>query len=106
MLLVDATDCESCQIILAFGVESGHLRRLPSDQGTSGPVTSFGDASDDLFDLIRADLARGEIVQEKQGLSSLADDVVYALGYQVDAYRIVAIGHEGHLQFGSHAVSA
>ena len=52
------------------------------------------------------ELARGEVVEEEEGLRALDDDVVHAHGHEVDADRVVSVREEGDLELGAHAVGA
>ena len=86
------------------GVKARHLRRLSADQCASGLRAPLGDALHDGGHDILVELAGCKIIQEKQWLGSLNDNVVDAHGHQVDADRVVHAALNGDLQLCADAV--
>ena len=104
--LLHHADAETGQVVLAFGVEPGQLRRFAADEGTAGPDASFGDAGDDLLAFLGAQLAGREVVEEDERLGPADHHVVDAHRHQIDADRLVPAALEGDLQLGADAVGA
>ena len=97
-------DRETGDVEIAGSVNAGHLRRLSADQCAAGLRAPLGDASQDGRHDVLVELAGREIVQEKQRLSALDDNVVDAHRDQVDADRVIDAALGGDLQLGADAV--
>ena len=87
---LDDTDGKSGQIIVAWLVHAGHLRRLTADQRTIGGAAAIGDAGDDRPRHLAIETRSREVIQEKQWLGAMDDQIVYAHGHQVDPDGVVA----------------
>ena len=85
MLAVDDANDESREIVLAGRVEPGHFRRLAADQRAAGFATGPAHAVHELLDHLRLKLAHRQIVQKKQRLGALHEDVVHAVIDEVAA---------------------
>ena len=85
-------------------VHAGHLGGLAADQRAAGLAAAVGDAGDDFRGGLHVELAGGVIVEEKQGLGALHDEVVHRHGDEVDADAVVAPGLDGDAELGAHAV--
>jgi hypothetical protein len=105
-LLFHHADAEARQVVLALRVHARHFRGLAADQRAAGLLAAFGDAADHLRRHAPVELAAGEIVEEKQRLGALHENVVHAHRHQVDADGVVAAEHEGELELGAHAIGA
>ncbi len=103
---LDDADDEAGDVVLAVGVEPGHLRRLAADERAGVFTASAGDAGNDLLGDIGRKPAGREVVEEEQRLRPLHEDVVHAVVHQVGADRIVPAGHERHLELRAHTVGA
>src|ERR1700733_3647162 len=95
---------KASDVEIASGVEARHLRRLAADQRASGLRASLGDALHDRRHDVLVELAGCKIIQEKQWLGALNDNVVDAHGHQVDADRVVHAALNGDLQLCADAV--
>src|SRR5580704_17353400 len=92
-------DREAGDVEIARGVKTGHLRRLSADQSTSRLRAPLRDALDHRRRHVLVEFAGSKIIQEKQRLSALDDDVVDAHRHEVNADRVVeaALDRELHL---------
>ena len=77
-----------------------------ADQGTACLYTAFTHSLDNLLNHLRHVLSAGDIVQEKQGFRTAADNVVHTHGHTVDADGVVPVHQKGYFQLRAHAVGA
>ena len=105
-VLLNDTDAESSEVVLALRIHAGHFGRFAADQGTAGHFATFGDALDDVRGDLLVELAASEIVEEEERLGALHQHVVHAHRDEVDADGAVAMEGEGELQLRAHAVGA
>jgi hypothetical protein len=98
------TDRKACEVIVVLGVEPRHLRRLAADQRAACKSAAIGNTLDDVDAGLRRELAGGEIVEKKQRLRALYDDVVDTHRDQIDADGGVLAGLDGDLHLGADAV--
>ncbi len=84
---LDRADDEARNVVFAVSVEAWHLRGLSTDQGA--PVLPAGprDAADDLLGNIRGQPSRREVVEEKQRLGSLDENVIDAMIHEIARQR-------------------
>ena len=66
---LDRADGEAGEIVVALGIEPGHLRRLAADQRATGLPAALGDAGDDGPAVLDLQPPRREIVEEEQRLA-------------------------------------
>jgi len=104
LVRLDDADTETHQLVVPFSVESGHLGRLPSQQGASGILAALHDTFDELPARLDVDRTCGDVVKEKEGFGALYDDVVDGHGDKVDADRVVSFHHPGDVELGPYAV--
>jgi hypothetical protein len=97
---------EAGQVVFAGGIEARHLGGFAAEQGAAALAAAIGDALHHLGHGLRAELAGGDVVQEKQGLGAAGDHVVDAHRHQVDAHGVVAAVGLGQLQLGAHPITA
>jgi hypothetical protein len=95
---------ESGQIVLARGVEPGHFRGLPADQGAGVRFTPARHTGDYVGGDLRVELAYREIVEEEERRRALNHDVVDAVIHQILADRVVPAGLESDLQLGADSI--
>src|SRR6185503_1742349 len=90
---------EARDIEIASGVKTRHLRRLSTDQRTSRLRAPFCDALHDSSRRVFVKLAGSKIIQEKQRLGALNDNVVDAHRHQVNADGVIkaALDRDLHL---------
>ena len=67
------------------------LGGLAAEQRAAGVPAAVGDPGDDLGDLLRHDLADGDVVEQEQRLGAAGDQVVDDHRDQVDARRVVDV---------------
>ncbi len=97
---------ESGQIVFARAVHAGHFRRFSTHQRGAGELAAAGDAADNRGRDVHVQMSRGVIVQEEQRLGAANHHIVGAHGDQIDADAVVALGLDGELELGAHAVGA
>ena len=91
---------------MARRVHAGHLGGLSADERAAGLAAALGDAGDDLLGLGRAELARGEVVEEEEGLCAADHHVVHTHGDEVDADGVVPLEPLREQELGADAVGA
>ena len=89
--LVHHAHGEARDVVVLRGHDAGVLGGLAADQGAAGLDAALRHAGDDGGDLLRLVFADGDVVQEKEGPGSAADDVVDAHGHTVDSDGIVFV---------------
>ena len=104
LVAVDRAHDEAGQIVLAVGIEAGHLRGFAADQHATVGVAGLGQPGDHVLGHLGIQLAGGQVVQKKERRSALHGDVVDAVVHQVGAHGVVQAQREGDLQLGAHAV--
>ena len=104
--LFDRADGEAGQVVFTGRVHAGHLGRFAADQRATSQFATARHALDDSGRGGHVELAAGEIIEEKQRLGALHQDVIDAHRDQVDADRVVPVQLERQLQLGAHAVGA
>ena len=80
------------------------LRHLAAEQRAPRGATTFGDAGDELVDLLGDEAADRDVVEEEQRLRALGRDVVDRHGDAVDADRVASIGQARDQRLGADAV--
>ena len=97
-------DREAREVEIPPRVEPRHFRRLAADQRAAGLDAARRNAPDDGRALARIELAGREIVEEKQRLRALNDDIVDAHGDEVDPDRLEYPALDSDLDLGADAV--
>ena len=97
-------DGKARQIKIAAVIHPRHFRRLTADQGTARCLTSRRNAVDNARGLFDIQLARGKIIQKKQRLGPLTDQIVDAHRHQINADRINVAGINRNAQLGANAI--
>ena len=87
---IDDADDEAGDVVFAFAVEAGHLRRLAAEQRAAVLTARSGDAADDRLRNRGRQSAGRQVVEEEQRLGALHQDVVDAVVDEVAADRVVA----------------
>ena len=67
-------------------------------------AASFGDALHHLVERLGGQLSGREIIQKKQRLCALRDQIVHAHGDKIDADGVMNAGGRGHFQLGADAI--
>mmetsp|Transcript_23490 Transcript_23490/g.41358 ORF Transcript_23490/g.41358 Transcript_23490/m.41358 type:complete len:278 (+) Transcript_23490:2707-3540(+) len=97
-------DAETGQIKITRRVHPRHFRCFTTNQGAARGGTALGDAFDDAGGLFQFQLAGGEIVEEKQRLRPLADQIIDAHGHQIDADAVHVARVDGDAQLCAHPI--
>src|SRR5262249_13478523 len=100
----DDTDREADEVELSRVHHAGMLGHLAAEQRAARAPAAFGDARDQLVDLLRDDLADRDVVEEEQGLRALGRDVVDRHGDTVDADRVAPAREPRDERFGADTV--
>src|SRR6185436_13520795 len=98
------SDDEARQVVIRWGVQSGHFGRLPADERAAVLAASGGDPRYDGFNDRWIELAEGHVVEEEQRNRALHEDVVYAVVYEIAPNRVVPIRVDGNLDLGAHTI--
>ena len=104
--LLDRTDRKTREIVFAIGIHVGHLGGFAADQRAAGLFAACRNSADHACSGIDIEPSAGEIVEKKQRLGALHQDVVDAHRHQIDAYRVMAPERKGHPQLGADPVGA
>src|SRR6185437_2828046 len=97
-------DREAGEVIFAGRIHARHLGRLAADQRTARVAAGLRDALEHRLGDPGFELARREIIEKKQRLCALNDEIVDAHRDQVDADRVVPAGVLRDLELGADAV--
>ena len=103
---VDDPDDEAGDVVLALGVEAGHLGRLAAEERAARLPAAARQPLDDLGDDLRLEPAGRDVVEEEERARPLDQDVVDAVRHQVVADRPVDSRGEGDLELGPDSVAA
>jgi len=95
---------KSGKIIVSGLVKPWHFGCFPADEGTSCLVASSGNTLNNLLCHLIIQGSHGQIIQKKQGLCSLDNDVVDTHGHKVNTNGVMLAHLDGYLQLGSHTV--
>ena len=103
---LDHAHREAGQVVVAGGVDVGHLGGLAAQQRTIGERAAVGHAADDLLHLRGVDPVHADVVQEHQRLGALHDQVVDVHRHAVLTDGVVDAEVGGELDLGADAVAA
>ena len=93
------------QVHLSNTQLAGVFGQLATEDGAPCLPAAVGDAGHDGGDGVRVKLPPQLVVKEEERLGTLAHEVVYAHGHQVDADGVQPPGLDGYGQLGADAVS-
>ena len=91
------TDDEAREIVFARRIKAGHLRGFSADERAAGFAAGAAHALDELLDDLWIHFSQGEIVEEKERLGALHQNVVDAVIDEVAANR--RVHPHGHSDF-------
>src|SRR5215469_5371284 len=91
-------DDKSCYVVLAVGVEAGHLGGLSADQSATVLAASVRQTGDDFLGDLRIEFSAGKIVEKEKRSSALHGNIVHTVVHQITADRVVQIHLEGYFQ--------
>ncbi len=101
---LDHADGEAHQVELARLHDPGVLGHLPTQQGGADLPAPLGHPAHQIGDLGRVHGTGRDVVEEEEGLGTLAHQVVHAHGHQVDADGVEAPGRLRHHRLGADPV--
>jgi hypothetical protein len=104
IVALDGTDGKAREIEPARRIDPGHFRRLAADQGAIGERAALGDAGHQGRCRLHLELAGGQVIEKKQRLRPLHDEVVDAHRDQIDAQRVVPAQCLGEQELGADPV--
>src|SRR5687767_3702145 len=80
------------------------LGGFAADQYAARLPATVGDAANHSLGDTDVEFAANEIIQEKQRLSTLGQNIVDTHGHQIDAYCLMNTGRESNLKLGADTV--
>src|SRR6266849_5003341 len=106
LALIRHADNEAGKIVLASGIEAGHLRGFAADECAAVMPAGFSDAFHNLLRNLRLKRSGGQIVHEEQRRGALHGNVIHAVIHQIATHGVMDVHHESQLQLGAHAIHA
>ena len=103
-IALGGADRETGEVVFARRIHARHLRRLAADQRAARVAAGLRDAFQHRLGDPGFEFARREIIEKKQRLSALNDEIVDAHRDEVDADRVVPAGGLRDLELGADAV--
>jgi hypothetical protein len=97
-------DGKARKVIVACSVHARHFRRFTANQGSARHLAAIGNTSDHIGGRVDIQRAGCKIVEEKQRLSALNNQIVDAHGNKIDPDGAVLAGFNRDLQLGANAV--
>lgn len=104
LVALDDADGEAREVEVPGHIHAGHLGGLTADQGAARFAAGSGDAGDHLRRLVHIEPAGRIVIEEKERLGSLHDEIVDAHGDQIDAHRFEAASFDSEFELGPDAV--
>ncbi|MNJ47952.1 hypothetical protein D3C77_431300 [compost metagenome] len=95
---------EPGNIILALGVHAWHFCGFATDQGAARLTAAICNSGHNRLDLGRNYFIAGEVVQEKERLRPLNDNVIDAHRHRVNPDRIMLVHRKSDFQLRSDAI--
>ncbi len=103
-LLLDDTDDRPGDVVVARLIKARHLRRLAAEKREPELPAGFRHSRDHRRGDVGIELPHGEVVEEKERVRPLDQDVVDAVGDEVVADTLVPTRRNRDLELGSDAV--
>ena len=97
---------EARQVVFAIGIHARHLGCFTADQRAARLFTAAGNTAHHTRGGIHIQPATSEVVQKKQRLGALHQNVIDAHGDQINAHGVMTIEGEREFELGAHAVGA
>ena len=89
VIALDCSNTEAREVVVAFRIHARHLGGLAADQSTTSLPASFSNRSNHRRGYLIVQLPRRIIIEEKQRLGALDDEIVSAHRNEVDAYAVM-----------------
>ncbi len=103
-LALDRADAEAGEVVIALGIHPRHLGGLAADQRAAGLAAALGDRGDHTLGDGGIELSACIIIEEKQRLGALDDQIVGAHRDQIDPDPVVPPALDRELELGADAV--
>ena len=103
-ILVNDACAVTGKVIFVDRIKPWHLCRFAANQSSAGLYAAFADTFHDVCNPFGNILPAGDIVKEKQGLCSAADNIIDAHGNTVNSDRIMLVHQKRQAQFGADTV--
>ena len=103
---LNRADDKTRQIVMPWRIHAWHFSGLAANQGAARLFAAFSNAGNDTFRDPAFQLPGCKIVQEKQRLSALGEDIIGAHGDEIDPDRVMDPGFKGEHEFCPDAISA
>ncbi len=94
----------SGDIVIPHLVNRRHLRGFAANQDQPHLHAFIGHSSDDLFHHLHIQLPRREIIQEKEGLGSLHQNVIDGVAHDVRAQTLILFHRHTDLGFSADPI--
>ncbi len=101
---LNRANTETRKVIIACRIHARHFRGFAANQCATGHLAAFGDARDNPFGNSVFQLARGKIIEKKQRLCALHDQIVDAHGNQIDSHGVMPVEINRQFQLGPDPV--
>jgi hypothetical protein len=103
---LDGADDEAGHVVLAIGIETGHLRGFAAEQRAAVLAAGGGEARHDLLGHVRRETSGGQVVEEEERRGPLHENIVHAVVHEIAADRVVHAGHERDFQLRADTIGA
>ena len=105
LALFNNGDAEPGQVVATRWVEARHFGGFAAEQRAAALLAAVSDALNNLSHGVRAQCARGHVVEKKQRLGAGCDHVVHAHRHQVDPNVVVGLVVLRQFEFGADTIS-
>jgi len=104
LLAFHRADTETGKVIIAFRIHAWHFGGFAADQCAARRLAAFRNPCDNAFRDTVFQPAGSKIIQEKQRLRALNDQVIDTHGDEIDADRIMPVMVDRQLELGADPV--
>ena len=105
-LSIDGADDEAGEVVFAVVVEAGHLGGFTAEQCAPVIAACARHPSDDRLGDLRRQTSSRKVIQEKERLRALHQDVVDTMVHEIHTNGIVTPCHEGEFELRADAIGA
>ncbi|MEA2528500.1 MAG: hypothetical protein QOG89_144 [Thermomicrobiales bacterium] len=105
---IDGADDETSGVVLALGIQTGHLRRLATDQGETVLPAGGGHPADQSLQHIPFESPHRDVVEEEKGAGAAGEDIVDAVIDEIgtDATVGTAAEYKSEFELRADAIGA
>ena len=104
--LIDNGHTKAGQVVATSWIEARHFSGFAPQQAATALAAAAGDSFHHFGHGGRAELAGGDVVEEKQRLGAAGDHVVGAHRHQINPHPVMAAAVLGEFQLGANAIGA